>query len=245
MTVRSPRPHVDLEARARRRTLLVALVPLLACLAVPGVLLLLWWPRLPDRMASHFSITGVPDQVGQAAAQVTGFYGALAAVAVVGTLVLVSSRRGPRPAALVAGLVAVEVVLSSVFALVLHAHLDLTDPYAARLPVPLAAVAVALGLLAGWLAARLCPEGPGSTSPDDGAAAWSPRAASSPRAGAAASRACASSADAAPAGRALPATARRVALGRRPGCGAGSAARTPRSAGPRRARRPRARAAPG
>lgn len=166
MTVRSPRPHVDLEARARRRTLLVALVPLLACLAVPGVLLLLWWPRLPDRMASHFSITGVPDQVGQAAAQVTGFYGALAAVAVVGTLVLVSSRRSPRPAALVAGLVAVEVVLSSVFALVLHAHLDLTDPYAARLPVPLAAVAVALGLLAGWLAARLCPEGPAApTSP--------------------------------------------------------------------------------
>lgn len=127
---------------ARRRALAVCLVPVIACLAALGALLVLWWPRLPDRMASHFTLAGVPDQVGATGTQVAGFCGAL-----------------------VAGLVAVEVVLSTVFALVLHAHLDLTDPYAARLPLPPAAAGVALGLLAGWLAAKACPEDPPAPAP--------------------------------------------------------------------------------
>ena len=150
---------------ARRRALAVCLVPVIACLAALGALLVLWWPRLPDRMASHFTLAGVPDQVGATGTQVAGFCGALVAVAVVGVVVLTRARPGTSAKGLVAGLVAVEVVLSTVFALVLHAHLDLTDPHAARLPLPLAAAAVALGLLAGWLAAKACPEDPTAPAP--------------------------------------------------------------------------------
>lgn len=165
---------------ARRRALAVCLVPAIGCLAALGALLVLWWPRLPDRMASHFTLAGVPDQVGATGTQVAGFCGALVALAVVGAVVLTRARPGTSAKGLVAGLVAVEVVLSTVFALVLHAHLDLTDPYAARLPLPPAAATVALGLLAGWLAAKACPEDPPPRHPGPHACGRSWRPAPAP-----------------------------------------------------------------
>ncbi|WP_050348434.1 hypothetical protein [Arsenicicoccus sp. oral taxon 190] len=151
------RAALQQDARARRGQLTVASVALVLCWATVAVVTVLWWSRLPGDLAHQFATDGAAQAVRpRAAAVVSSLLGLVVPPAAF--LAVIASRWAPRTASrlYVGSLVGLTAGLTCGYVILLHAHLDLTDAWQARLPAaalePSVLAGVALGAVAAWVA---------------------------------------------------------------------------------------------
>ncbi|WP_418958222.1 DUF1648 domain-containing protein [Streptomyces tritici] len=138
----------------RGRVRPLAALPFLLALAAYATVLVLWWGRLPDPLATHFSAAGgrADGWTSRTGAAVTG---AVLLGAAGAAWTALAERRSPAGAWATAGF------LGGLLVLMLHGNLDAADPRTVAAPPSHLAVAAAvagLAALAGWAASRLVPE---------------------------------------------------------------------------------------
>lgn len=156
----------------KMRAVLVVATAYVVALAVVAGTFVLWWDRLPDPMASHFTGSGEADGF---AGRVALFWTAVPLLTLMGGLfgALVGAPRAVEPAArlLVAGGVATAGLLGAVITSATAANLDLVEAQDATLGTGDLLTAIVTAGLAGALSWWIVGSVPEVELPDSGAAA--------------------------------------------------------------------------